>query len=324
MLENTNTYLAKDFLETAEGLCFAVVQSGTERSNDQDKILCFLRYVLQLDGGKSYWRKVGTQDANSFLRTHYPEYLHYSAALDVAIHAVDCEKIQRHHRPRQRLQAILHSSCHDSVEQDLAKLCRLLQKNGLDLTKTGVTGSLLIGAQQAQSDIDLVIYDRENFHKARKITQNLITNDQLGALNDSDWQEAFVRRSCTLNLLQYVWHEQRKFNKAMINKRKFDLNYVTEEIAKPVIYRKLGAITLQCKITDDWYSFDYPAIYAIDHAEIKSVACFIATYTGQALTGETVEISGLLEQSEQGEKRIIVGSSREALGEYIKVIECPH
>ncbi|MBM4207827.1 MAG: hypothetical protein FJ190_07330 [Gammaproteobacteria bacterium] len=320
MLENTHSYLAKDFLETAEGLCFAVVQSGTERCDGQAKVLCFLRYILQADNGKKQWRKVGTQDANSFLSTQYPHYLYHSAALDTAIHAVDVVRIRHHHQPRRRLQEILSHLPQDRVEQDLTELCVLLQKNGLDLTKTGVTGSLLIGAQQMQSDIDLVIYDRENFHKARKITQELIENGQLGALADSDWQEAFARRSCTLSLPEYVWHEQRKLNKGLINNRKFDLNFVTEQISKTVTYRKLGAITLQCTITGDWYGFDYPAVYAIDHTEIKSVACFIATYTGQAFTGETVEISGLLEQSEQGEKRIVVGSSREAPGEYIKVV----
>jgi hypothetical protein len=33
-----------------------------------------------------------------------------------------------------------------------------------------------------------------------------------------------------------------------------------------------------------------------------------------------VEVSGIVEQSQQGVKRIVVGSSRESHGEYIKVI----
>ncbi|MEY3107605.1 MAG: hypothetical protein RIT35_1783, partial [Pseudomonadota bacterium] len=45
-----------------------------------------------------------------------------------------------------------------------------------------------------------------------------------------------------------------------------------------------------------------------------------ATYTGQAVKGETVEVSGLVEQTKEGLKRIVVGSSREAPGEYIKVV----
>jgi uncharacterized protein len=318
-------HLPKDFIETAEGLCFAVVQGGTEHCGGQDKVLCFLRYLKRDPEKNGLWHKVSTEQANEFLRRHCPEYLYHSAILDAQLHAVATNRILRHHSPRQRLLQILHSQQRDKVEQDLYDLCLLFQQNDLDLAQAGVTGSILIGAQQRQSDIDLVFYDREIFHKARAITANLIDRQQLGGLGDKDWQEAYVRRSCALTNQEHVWHERRKFNKALIHGRKFDLNFVAGQIhSDPAIYHKLGEITVQCKITEDWHSFDYPALYAINHETIGTVVCFIATYTGQAVVGETVEISGLLEQAEDGSKRIVVGSSREAPGEYIKVIECPN
>ncbi len=80
---------------------------------------------------------------------------------------------------------------------------------------------------------------------------------------------------------------------------------------------------MQCKITDATRAFDYPAEFKVDHEHIDTIVSFTATYTGQALGGETVEVSGLLEQMEQGSRRIVVGSSREAHGEYIKVIQSP-
>ena len=312
------TIIAKDFIETAEGLCFAVVQNSAESCGNVDKVLCFLRYVKRDDG---QWLKVTTEQANAYLKSHYPEYLHYSTVLDAQLHAVATGRIVQHHSPRQRLQQILFSQQRDKVEQDLYGLCLLFQQNGLDLTQAGVTGSVLIGAQQQQSDIDLVFYGREQFHQTRAITANLISVCQLGSLDEKDWQEAYARRSCTLTSQEYVWHEQRKFNKALINGRKFDLNFVDGQIySETVVYQKCGEITVQCKIIEDYYGFDYPAIYLIDHETVGSVVCFIATYTGQAFVGETVEISGLLEQAEDGSKRIVVGSSREAPGEYIKVI----
>ncbi len=316
------SYLPKDFIETAEGLCFAVVQSGTESDGGDEKVLSFLRYIKRDTEKNAAWHKVSTDQANEFLSRRFPQYLYHSAVLDAPVHAVSINQISRHHKCRQRLQEILASQPRDKVEEDVVELCHLFQKNGLDMAEAGITGSVLINAQQQNSDIDLVFYDRDAFHKARAITANLIENKQLGALAEKDWQEAYARRSCTLALAQYVWHERRKFNKALINGRKFDLNFVDDQHCKAALtsYHKLGKITVQCKITEDKHSFDYPALYGIDHAEIKSVICFIATYTGQAMVGETVEIAGLLEQADDGEKRIIVGSSREAPGEYIKVI----
>jgi predicted nucleotidyltransferase len=52
------------------------------------------------------------------------------------------------------------------------------------------------------------------------------------------------------------------------------------------------------------------------------VVSFTATYTGQAVNGELIEIAGVVEQNAHGVKRIVIGSSREAHGEYIKVIRC--
>ena len=63
-----------------------------------------------------------------------------------------------------------------------------------------------------------------------------------------------------------------------------------------------------------------PAEFKIAHDEFDAIVSFTATYTGQAVKGEIVEVSGVVEQSQQGVKRIVVGSSREAHGEYIKVI----
>ena len=305
---------SKDFIETAEGLVFAVVDHGLE----QGKVLCFLRYVLQAN----VWQKIATDAANEFLQQHYPEYLHYSSILDCNLHAVCTDRIVKHHQPKIRLQALLKATPADSVEDDLLQLCKLFKEHGLDFTQLGITGSVLIGVQNPGSDIDLVCYDREVFHQCRAITELLIQHNKLQGLNDLDWQQSYQRRSCALSFEDYVWHEQRKCNKAVINRRKFDLNFIDcSSDLKPVFYQKMGPVTLQCKVINDYYGFDYPAKYEIDHPQIGFVVSFTATYTGQALCGEMIEISGILEHSAQGEKHIVVGSSREAPGEYIKVLK---
>jgi predicted nucleotidyltransferase len=247
--------------------------------------------------------------------------LHYSKILDAHLHAVPLSRIVKHHQPKQRLQDLMQATQHDAIESDLLKLCNLLQQGGLDLSQIGITGSLLIGAQQASSDIDLVCYSRTAFHQCRNITRELIELQHLQELNEQDWQASYKRRSCDLSYSDYVWHERRKYNKAVINGRKFDLNFIDDTLTPDLTsYQKGVAITLECIITDDMQGFDYPAEFKIAHDYIDAIVCFTATYTGQALKGETVRVSGVVEQNQQGIKRIVVGSSREAHGEYIKVL----
>jgi predicted nucleotidyltransferase len=311
----SNMFFAKDFIETAEGLVFAVVEQGLE----DGKALCFLRYVREPSG----WRKVTTEQANHLLHQKYPDYLHYSPVLDAHLHAVAVDRIVKHYQPKHRLQQLMQATLHDAVERDLFQLCRLFDQHGLDLAQTGVTGSLLIGVQNQSSDMDLVCYSREIFHQCRAITRKLIEQGHLQSLNDQDWQQSYERRSCDLSFDDYVWHERRKCNKAVINGRKFDLNFIDSCVNAEVIsYQKCGAIRLQCRVSDDTHAFDYPAKFKIEHERISSIVSFTATYTGQAVSGEMVEVAGLLEQSELGVQRIVVGSNREAHGEYIKVIPC--
>lgn len=306
-------YFAKDFIETREGLLFAVVASGTE----QGRVLGFLRYVRQGD----IWCKFSTEQANALLESDYPQYRYYSATKDVMLHAVPEVDIFQHHRPRHRLQILMRKVADDGVERDTLELCRLFLQHRFDLQLMGVTGSLLPGVQNDTSDIDLVIYAREHFMRARRLIELLINRGQLRELADADWLSCYQRRLCTLSFQEYVWHERRKFNKALINGRKFDISLVNENlITSHASYRKCGKITLQAKIIDATGAFDYPAEFRIDHERVKYCVSYTATYTGQAKVGERVEVSGLLEQSEQGERRIVIGSNREAAGEYIKVI----
>lgn len=312
-------YLAKDFIEISEGLVFAVVESGEENG----KILCFLRYIRNNEN----WEKLNTEQANLLLRKDYPEYLYYSQTKQAHCHAVALDKVDKHHEPRKRLKKLLANSVNnDVIESDVIKICYLFNKYGLDLEELGVTGSILIGAQKQSSDIDLVFYSRKTFNQSREIIKKLIQQGDCFELSEAQWIESFDRRSCELSFKEYTWHEKRKFNKAMINQRKIDFSFVSKTIQTLTTknYKKLEKVLLKVQIIDDTLAFDYPAEFSIRHQQISSIVSYTATYTGQAKKGEWVEVAGILEQDNKGVKRIVIGSSREAEGEYIKVISNRH
>jgi predicted nucleotidyltransferase len=306
-------FCVKDFVATAEGLVFAVVENGLENG----RVRCFLRYQRTQSG----WQKLSTAQANLLLTKFYPQYQFYSTVLDTHLHAVAVNSVTCHFQPKLVLQQLLAMDTTDAVQLDCRELLFSLMQQGLDVKQLGLTGSLLIGAQNNQSDIDLVFYDKLAFQHAREIIQKLIVQKSLSALNDDDWQDSYARRACALDLTEYIWHERRKFNKAMINGRKFDISLVDAAALSEQKFEKQGQVKFKSKVVDATRAFEYPAQFVIDHKQIKCVVSYTATYTGQAFAGESVEISGQLEQSERGVQRVVVGSNREAAGEYIKVIQ---
>ncbi len=304
--------LPKDFIETADGLVFAVVDAKPE----DGRVLSFLRYQRQ----QGRWLKLSTDSANQLLASHFPEHLYFSRRLQASLHAVPDAQIAVHHQPRQRLQRLRAGPLSDPLETTLREFCLLLQQQGVDLSQVGVTGSLLIGAQNQASDIDLVFYCRQTFQRTRDAVRTLQQQGACQALTRPEWRQAWLRRDCDLSLDDYIAAERRKFNKVIFQQRKIDLSLVANdapEIAGDFV--KQGPVCLTVQIASDRYAFDYPAVYSLNHAEISTIVCFTATYHGHAQTGEWVEVSGQLEVSTSGERRIVVGSSREARGEYIRL-----
>ena len=249
------SYLPRDFIETEEGLIFAVVDGQPE----DGKVLAFLRY-----GSAG---KVSTDAANSLLREHHPHYLHHSRRLDAKLHAVPIVHVQRHHRPRARVREIVSRGAGDAIEAKLLRLLALLAEGGVPLDSVGVTGSLLIGRQKPSSDIDLVIYGRENFFHARQWVRRLVEAVRLSDLDEAAWLDAYARRGCELGYEEFLRHEHRKGNKGMIEGTKFDLALIVEETEPEpsAHWRKTGTALIRARVLDDSRAYDQPARYLTDH-----------------------------------------------------------
>lgn len=307
------SYLPRDFIETAEGLIFAVVDSAPE----DGKVLSFLRYVREA----SAYRKVSTTEANTVLRKHYPAYLHHSTRLDADLHAVPLAAIRRHYQPRERARKLLEKGPGDAIEAKLSRLLIKLTEDGLPPECLGVTGSLLIGQQTPASDLDVVVYGHPHFLRARETVRRLIASGELEDLNGESWRDTYERRGCALSFEEFLLHERRKGNKGMIEGTKFDLAFVEEEPDRePMRWRKIGQARIRARVVDDGHAFGYPGRYRLDHPQVREAVSFTHTYVGQAEVGELIEASGMLEESDAGFRRLVVGSSREAPGEYIRVL----
>lgn len=306
--------VVKDYIK-AQGFYGAIVLPEIE----QGRVLTTIRYFCD---ESDVVHKLSTKEANALLQKLKPDYLFQSGYSDVLLHGIPLNDIQRVFRPGEVIQSLFAMSNPDEKQSDAIEAFRFLLSSGIDEKKFGLTGSIALGFHNDQSDIDLIVYGRENFHTVRKYIADAIETGKIQQLDEPLWQETFERRDCELDFESYLFHEKRKFNKFKINQSKVDISLVLSEdeiIENSGPYKKSGHVVLKTTVIDDSQSFDLPARYYVADAKIPEIVSYTATYAGQAITGEKIEASGVVEVDRNGDSRLLVGTSREGKGEYIRV-----
>jgi len=317
-------FRVRDFIEIPDGLVFSVISN----LHPPRGVLSQLRFVR----GRGGLRKVPTsEEAHRFLQDNKPCYLQYCRELDAEVTVVPFSEISRHYQPGPVLSEIMRGGNDPDI---LAIVTALMSRSGIGLEDIGITGSYLLGAQSTSSDIDLVFYGLENYQQVKRAFLECLEEDIFSQPSNEDWKEIYIKRKLdpnTYTLQEFVWHETRKHNRGKFGKRRFDILFARkkqeiEGAFGDCSFKRLGMVDARCTVFDAGLSFDYPARYKVRDCclgdrEVSEVVSFTHTFVEQARAGESVLCRGILE-SVSGPRdhfRILVGTSREAPGEFIKV-----
>nr|WP_320161665.1 DNA polymerase subunit beta [uncultured Methanoregula sp.] len=293
----------RDFISDPDGWLYAVSTYDNEES-----VGCVLRYVPEETGERVHpsgrrYRKYDFEEAYALVSRVKPRY----AGL---LHRVPYEDVRTVLKPDAEIGRI--ASAHPRVK-------KLVDLFGLPEGTIGCTGSLLCELENNTSDIDMVVYGRHWFI-AQALVRQGIRDGKIEGLSDEMWRKVYEKRKPEIPYDVFVIHEQRKWNRGQIEGTYFDILYTRsyEDIRSAPSGKGevIGKMTLEAKVTDASLSFDNPAVYEIEHESVSRVLSFTHTYSGQALTGETIEACGVCEQH-GNERWLIVGTTREARGEYI-------
>jgi len=293
----------RDFIEDTEGRLYAV-----STYDNRERVGCILRYVPDPAGTRQNmdgirFRKLEFEEAFNYIRREKPEYA------DI-IQRVPYQDIRRMLKPEDEIGAIIKRN---PLVQRLAGIF------DLPLRTYGCTGSLLCGLENEQSDIDFVVYGKTFFH-ARELLRYAIDHGKIQPISDGMWDYIYRKRNPEIPSDEFILHEKRKWNRGQIDSVYFDILYTRSYTALNPFSctkgRACGKKIIEATVTDASLSFDSPAVYQVDHEEITRVLSFSHTYSGQALTGERIKAQGVCEEHD-GEHWLIIGTTRDARGEYI-------
>lgn len=294
----------RDFFQTRQGWIFAV----SDYCHPQG-IRSLLRYVPDLKGereaGGRCYRKLDFDDAYRFLRMKQPDWV-------ADLHQVPPEEIELTFSPSHALLAVART------DPRVKRIVQTLAGAGVPMQQMGITGSMLVGLQGPGSDIDFVVYG-PSWWKAKDILARAKSNGEMDDLDEATWKKIYLKRKPEIGFEEFMLHEKRKGNRGMVQGTYFDLLFTRdwEQIQIQPRGRQAGAAQIEARVVNADFSFDSPAIYRLDHPEVKEIFSYSHTYAGQALPGERIEAKGVLEETENG-LRLVVGTTREARGEWIR------
>ena len=139
---------------------------------------------------------------------------------------------------------------------------------------------------------------------------------------------------------EFRWYENRKANRGTINGTLFDI-LATKDYSEitgewgDTVYEPQGIAQIEADITSALGAFDNPSLYTIKNVglvdgvdyPLTEIVSFTHTYAGEVVDGEHVIAKGKVEKvivnGETSHYRLVVGTTREAIDEYVKIKKSP-
>ncbi len=318
--------ILRDFILTKTGYIFAVC----DYFHPENEVRSILRYVPDKNGDcvckkkfanseiyfKKY-RKLGFDESFEYIKKHKPEWIK-----DVI--CVPEDEIVEILKPTDAVFNALKNKYKESYIS-LNKVISFFYENGIPYEYMGVTGSILAGLEGENSDIDFIVYG-DYWKSAQQLmkhvsngTGDLKLRDYVSSLDLKLWRQVYEKRNSPLSFELFLKHEKRKYNRGMVDGKYFDILYVRDK-DETFVKRERGIdkkrVIIEAIVTDDFYAFDNPAQFKIENNDYFEVLSYTHSYTGQALKGEKIFVSGI-EEDLGDKKRIVVGTSREPENEWI-------
>jgi predicted nucleotidyltransferase len=304
-----------DTFETKEGFIFNVL--GYEHPSS--RVFAFLKYIparlrnlFQVDYLENTWafgvrrlfraEKLYTaQNYQCFLETFrksYPVYAYFCPFRGKEVISAPLDRIQQIFVPRACLNRLTRLDQKDSLQEKALNLVILLStESNISLEDFGIHGSIALNMHRPRSDIDLVVYGRQNFRRLETTIGTLVRDGKL-RLEFSNRLDAARRYKGRYKNTVFMYNAVRKPEE--ISTRYGELKY-----------SPITPVRFDCRIKDDSEAMFRPSIYQIEEykpADASSsltddeipelVTSMIGCYRNVARKGHKVRVSGVLERVE--------------------------
>ena len=296
-----------DYIRTVDGLFFAV--KGGRHSDDF--VVAILRYVPDEEGernldGKRYRRVYDIDQTTQYLRENHREYLNHIDWLRLELQSVLTARIAEIYKPSTRLIQIIANPS-SKLEQQITRFVETLSlESGVDISFFGVSGSILIGLETPDSDIDLNVYGelegRKVYDALRKIR---VEQDWVSGYDENSIEPVLVSRwgDTGLDLESFRSVECDKVLHGLIDGVDYFIRLLTEE--DEYNSTPISTVTISARVTDSSHCIYTPCIYRIEEVvmengsqqiNVSELKSYRGKFTEQVKQGDRIRARGTLEK----------------------------
>ncbi len=333
----SNEVFESFYLETRDGLVFAV--KGHE--HPPDRWIGVLRYVPDSNYGdrirneQAYRRLYGFAEQEERLQKDFPQYLSYDPVFQTRLQSVPRLLTRRIYDPRLRLFELIQAQKRTSIEEDAVDFADLLRKEaGIPSYCIGITGSLLIGLNTDNSDLDIAVFGAHNsvavYLALRKLVESKSCKE-LSRLDPKKMEDLYRERSADTEMAFYQFEklERGKVNQGVFRDRTYFIRFIKEPgeigyVYGDQSYQKLGRATIRALVSDDREAIFTPCRYLLSRVhslqgpslpDLAEIVSFRGRFCQQARVGDCVIATGSLERVQHRSgtvwHRLLLGGSRE-------------
>ncbi|MFX1311033.1 MAG: hypothetical protein ACFFHD_00255 [Promethearchaeota archaeon] len=311
-----------DYIETKKDNLFFDIK-GIYHPNDRK--ICFLRFYPHPEGKRikndiKYKKVYNLHDRYLILKKLYPEYLFFSKNLDMEIQSVPNNDILKIYTPRNCFETLFEKKNLSTIEKYSKDLCELfINKGKISKESIGITGSIMVGLNKSESDIDLIIYGTEiSIQFQEKLKQLFETSKNLRKYTMEEYKSHFTWRAggSTISFDDFIKSEKRKLHQGKFNEVDFFIRYIKNPKDwggnfYDFQYTNCGRIKVKALVVDSRDSLFTPCSYKVNIEKILKkdlipndikpkdmleVNSFRGRFCEQAKEGETVIVQGKLEK----------------------------
>lgn len=326
-------------VETADGMIFTV--KGLQQP--PDRVIAYLRYLPDPAGERqrgtvAYRRVYRFEEQQEILRSCRPQALVRDPVLGLEVQSVARDEVAVVHDPVAFLARLRRGGPRDPVEQDGLALAGMIQAGaGVAWESLGISGSLMLGTQRPESDLDLLVYGRQAGLAVHRALGELL--DQAGGPLQRPGRAALRelyrahRPETPLSFEQFCWSQGRKVNESRFRGRPVFVRFVPRPAEMGLrygdcSYRPLGPSRLRARVIEDRWGIFTPCVYGLAEVRVleggpaemvREIVSHRGRFADQVRADEGCEAVGVLEQvlPLEGEpyQRLVIGGRA---GDYLR------